>query len=83
VENTIHPPLPVLGRPALLWQLCHESHDPAECLMSELADGRVYVRIVQCGRERYATVFDTAAHAMEVVRDLEQDLLRQGWTKSI
>jgi hypothetical protein len=73
----------MLGRPALLWQLCHESHEPADCLIGELADGRVYVRIVQCGKDRYGTVFDTAAHAMEVAHDIEQDLLRQGWTRAV
>ena len=80
VQATTHKVLPILGRPALLWRLSHPTHEPAECLVGELADGRVVLRLVQGRKERYETVFDNAMHALHAASKLQQDLLGLGWT---
>ena len=73
------PDPPIVGRPAVLWQLTDPEQDRLYCEAGELEDGRLRVRILQGSQQQSSAVFSEASDAIRWALEKFRLFTDAGW----
>jgi hypothetical protein len=69
---------PIVGRPAVLWQLTDPDQLRISCEAGEVADGRLRVRVLHGNEEQRTATFTDPAVAIRWAFDIQRTLVREG-----
>ena len=73
------PDPPIVGRPAVLWQLIDLAQERMYCEAGELEDGRLRVRILHGSQQQYSAVFSDASDAVRWALEKFRGFTDEGW----
>jgi hypothetical protein len=76
------PDPPIVGRPAVLWQLTDSDQERMYCEAGEVEDGRVRVRVLHGSEEEQSATFGDPAAAIRWAIDVQRTLVREGWSST-